>query len=115
MEAVNRTVERAMTRLGAVGPGLTSAAFNAGLTRLTDSIKANHDEALNYQRQANNKTFTQKHGETLAERARRLTGAATDADLPEVHTALVNVPKAREYGVVQALISLSTKAYSTPS
>ena len=62
-------------------------------------------EALQYQRDKDNKSFTDRHGEQLAQRVRNWCGVANDAALPEIHRLLAKSDgKARDCGIIQAAI-----------
>ena len=111
---VNRTRALSMARLGVGGPGLTNAAFNAGVTAMTDTLEASKNDTLAYYRSEKEKTFSDKHGDALGQRIFRLTHSNVDADLPEVHRLLVKSPKSREYAVVGALLAERAEASHLP-
>jgi hypothetical protein len=101
----NQVRELAMARVGAGGPGLTSAAFAQGINNITTQLTTNHTAALTYDREKNNKTFTDVHGDALAQQLRRLCNVANDALLPEVHLLLLKTPKAQVYGALEGVFA----------
>ena len=101
----NRVRDLAMARLGHGGPGLSSAAFTTGITELRNTLENNHQAQISHDVNSRTKTFTDKHGSTLSERVCRLCSAVDDQHLPEIHELLVNAPKNREYGIIQAIIN----------
>ena len=109
---VTRVRANSMNRIGALGPGLTNGTFNSGMANLTNSMEARTRATIDYHRAAGNKTFADKHGDTLAERIFHPCNAADELALPEVHHTLVNAPKARECAIVSAL--LAERAEATP-
>ena len=56
-----------LNRAGIGRPGLTNATFNAGIADLTNTLDNNAQAAIRYQRDRNEKTFTDKHGANLAQ------------------------------------------------
>ena len=59
-------------------------------------------EQLMYFRERDNKTFTQKHGNSLAQGLYNWCGVDTDAALPEIHQLLAKSPKNRDYAIITA-------------
>ena len=94
-----------MARLGVGGPGLTTAAFNAGINNLTNTLTNANQATIDYHRNAAVKTFADEHGPALAQRIMNLCSVVDEVNLPEVHTTLVNTPKARECAVIGALFA----------
>ena len=101
--AIVRGTQMAYLRVG--GPGLTNAAFTAGVTNVTNTLQATNQATIDYHQDATVKTFTDKHGPSLGQCILNLCNVADEADLPEVHTALVHCPKSREYTVITALFA----------
>ena len=85
---------------------LDAATFNTGILDLRQSMTAASDAQLAYQRASKIKSFSSHHGEPLAVLLRRLTGAADDDGLPQIHKDLVNASKPQAY-------SLLTSAFQT--
>ena len=103
-----------MARLGVGGSGLTNAAFTAGITDLANTLETANQASIDCHRNAAVKTFADKHGASLAQLVMNLCQVGDEAHLPEVHTALVNAPKSREYAVVAALLSKRAEASPLP-
>ena len=94
----------ALFKLGVGDPGLTVAAYEAGVIRVETAMRENNVDHLTYLRDRDNKSFTQKHGDALANRVWAWCGAAADADLPEIHQLLA---KSSIRSQIQALVSTS--------
>ena len=105
---------RELAKLGAGGPGLTTAAFQAGVANLRDTMNDTAAARLQFERDRDNRTFTQKHGDALAQRMYNWTGAVDDDTLPEVHRLLAKSPKARDYGILSSLIHARVAASTVP-
>ena len=58
--------ERLQHQAGIGGPGLTNHTFNAGVTTLRDTLNDNATARLQFERDRNDKSFTQRHGDSLA-------------------------------------------------
>ena len=106
-QALNAFTERRRVGMRAVAgvvvpapQGLTDAAFNAGMASLRTSISESREAQIAYERNKAIKTFTDRHGEPLAQRVQRLTGANDDATLPEVHQLLASSAKHLDYGII---------------
>ena len=84
---------------------MTSAAFNLGIESLKNTLDTNANERLVFERDRNLKTFTERHGDALAELLYRHCGVDTDAALPEVHQLLAKSPKSRDYGILSAALA----------
>ena len=96
---------RELAKLGLGGPGLTTAAFQAGVQDLRTQMQQDVDAQLAFQRDRDEKTFTDKHGEALAEQLHRLCGSVDDDGLADVHKLLAkNTNKSRDYAIVKSLI-----------
>jgi threonine dehydrogenase-like Zn-dependent dehydrogenase len=94
-----------MARLGVGGPGLSNAAFAHGVGELRKTMTDTHEERLDFERQRNTKTFTDFHGEALAQQMHRLCGVTSDVNLPEVHSLLLQMAKGRIYTVLTSLFA----------
>jgi hypothetical protein len=92
-----------MARLGVGGPGLSNAAFAHGVGELRKTMTDTHEERLDFERQRNTKTFTDFHGEALAQQMHRLCGVTSDVNLPGVHSLLLQTAKGRIYAVLTSL------------
>ena len=103
-----------MARLGVGGPGLTTAAFMAGIMDLTNILTNNNQATIDHHRNAAVKTFANKHSASLAQHIMNLCSVADKAHLPEVHTSPVNTPKSRECTLIGALFIKRAKAMSLP-
>ena len=101
-----------LTKLGVGGPALTSAAYDAGVTRVENAMIQTNADHITYLRDRANESFTQKHGDTLADRVYGWCGAVSDNDLPEIHQLLAKSSKHRDYAIInsqiQALVVTST-------
>ena len=100
-----------LTRAGRGGATLTAAAFQAGIANLTNTLDNNAAAAIAYHRDRNDKSFTDRHGQALAQRVHRLCGVADDAHLPEIHVLLAKAPKGKEFSIIQS--ALATRAESS--
>ena len=100
--------------MGAGGPGLSNAAFNHGVNMLRATMQDTHVAALEFERNKANKTFTDYHGEALAQKMHRLCGVDRDDDLPPVHVLLVKSGKGRAYGIIGALFAERAEASPVP-
>jgi hypothetical protein len=79
--------------LGTGGPGLTSVAFNAGVTQLETAIRDTSAAAITYQREAAQKTFTEQYGASIAQTMYNLCNVADDEHLPAIHKLLAKSPE----------------------
>ena len=111
---VTRVREDQMARLGIGGPGLSSAAFSLGLNQLQTTIRDTHTENLQFQRDRTQKSFTDKHGATLAQMLYNWTNVDTDDTLPEIHRLLAAAPKDRTYGIVSEKLLTRTATSPVP-
>ena len=68
MAWTNRTKAHMLRNAGVGGPGLTTAAFNQGVADLQGTMEANANARLAFERNRANRTFTDKHGDSLAQR-----------------------------------------------
>ena len=103
-----------MARLGAGGPSVTTAAFNNGINVLRDSLTENVNSALAYDRDKSNKTFTQRHGEDLAQVLHNLCEVADDANLPSVHRLLAKASKHQDVAILQSQMDARIQAAGLP-
>jgi hypothetical protein len=103
-----------LSRLGVGGPALSTAAFNAGVNTIGVNMTDNNDAQLQYFRDRDNKTFSQKHGDALAQRMYNWCGVADDAGLPELHQLLAKSPKNRDYSIINAQIQARVTASAVP-
>ena len=92
----------AMARIGIGGPTLTDAAFQAGVTDITNQLATNAtsiqttlqgtaDAALAFERDRRNVEFADKYGDAVADRVYKWTNATNHATLPsalKIHTCL---------------------------
>ena len=99
----NRNIRSNMARLGVGGPQLSNAAFARGVADLQTTLTDHHNATLDFERDRANKTFTDKHGDALAQRVHRYCGVARDLDLPEVHNLLLKTAKAQAHAVLYSL------------
>jgi hypothetical protein len=112
MSLTNFTTQRIRDLLGKVGfggPGLTNAAFQAGIDLLRGSMTNNQDAYLEYNCQARRKTFAEKHGAALETRILRFTGQPDEAHLPEIHRLMTNAPRGRKYSILNSQLLLGTR------
>ena len=94
--------QRVKHALGLGGLGLTTAAFQQGITDLQTTANANADEARRVEQARQNKSFTDRHGPLMAQRMHRLCSAAAADHLPEVLRMLArSTSKNRDCGIVQ--------------
>lgn len=110
---VSRVKDSQMSRIGVGGPGLSNAAFAHGVNELRASLESNHRATLEFERARNEKTFTDLHGATTAEKLHRLCNVASDDLLPEVHGLLLKTAKARTYAVLASLFASRARASTT--
>ena len=72
--------------------------------------------ALQYQRDKDNKSFTDRHGSLLSERVWRWCNVTSDAASPEIHRLLAKSDgKARDYGIIQSAIEAKSLLTRFPS
>ena len=111
----NTVKSRLQSQAGLGGPGLTNHTFNAGVADLTTAMNDNAAARLQFERDRNEKSFTQRHGDSLAQRMHRLTGAADDAGLPEVHQLLAKAPRrSADYALLGNLFRERAEASTVP-
>ena len=103
-----------MAHIGVGGPGLTNAAFTAGVTNLTNTLQATNQATIDYHWDATVKTFANKHGPSQGQHILNLCNVADEAGLPKVHTALVNCPKSQEYAIIMALFTKRADTMDLP-
>lgn len=99
----SRVTSGQLARLGAGGPGLTNTAFALGVAEIKNVLQANQVAALEFERDKNNKTFTDSHGTYLADQLHRLCGVPDDEHLPPVHGLIANSSKGKVYALLTGL------------
>ena len=103
-----------LLKIGVGGPALTSASFDAGVNVIQNAMTTSTNSQLNYFRDRDNKTFTQKHGDALAQRMHNWCGVVADADLPEIHQLLAKSSKNRDYAVIYSQIQARVVSSTVP-
>jgi hypothetical protein len=103
-----------MSRIGIGGPGLSNAAFAQGVNVLTTTMEATHRASLEFERARGDKTFTDFHGEALAQQLQRLCKCETDDQLPEVHGLLLKTAKGRTFALLGSLFAKRSIASPLP-
>jgi hypothetical protein len=82
-------------------PNSPNAAFNTGVQQLETVLNNNaHQQRLQFERDQAQKTFTNRYGKDLATHIYKMTGAANDDNLPEVHKILAKAPKGQYYAIL---------------
>jgi len=103
------------TRMGLGGPGLTTAAFNLGMNQVTHAMEQASTEHLQFQRDRMETSFTDRHGDALAQQMQRLCDAADDAHLPEVHRLIAKTSsKSHHYGVLTSYFARRAEESTVP-
>jgi len=69
---------------------------------------------LQFERDRLDKTITEKHGDSLAQRMHNLCNCVDDNGLPEVHRLLAKSNKHRDYGILASLFSERASASPVP-
>ena len=91
-------------RNGIGGPGLTNNVFQAGVADIQTTLNTNATTRLQFERDRNDRSFTDRHGTQLADRMHRLCSVADDANLPECHRLLAkSTSKSRDYAILANL------------
>ena len=104
-----------LTAAGVGGPGLTTAAFQAGIANMQATLEHNAAERIHHEAARNVKTFTGKYRDALAQCMHHLCNTPDDAGLPDVHNLLVKAPnKSHNYPIIQGLIQEQTQASAVP-
>ena len=103
-----------LARLGVGGPGLTTAAFTAGVTDIRNTLNANANDRLDYERARSQQSFTEKHGAALAQKLYHLCSVVRDEDLPETHRLLAKSPRGREAGILTNALEDRVQASPLP-
>ena len=110
---VARTRNEALQRLGMGGPQLTTAAFDAGMASLRNTLNTNATDRLQFERDRMNKSFTDKYGAAAAQRMHRLCNVPDDDHLPEAHKLLAkSTSKGRDYTILNNLLQERAEASS---
>ena len=110
----NRHKEAQLARMGVGGPGLSNAAFAAGVAQIQTTLTDTHADRIQFERDRATKTFAEKHGDALADRLMRFCSVADEANLPEVHSLLVKAPRNREYSVLNGILAERAQASPLP-
>lgn len=100
--------------LGAGGPPLTSAAFNVGVSAIQTTVVDKACDHLQFESNRFQKTFTDKHGDSLATQMHRLCGVASDVALPEIHISLAKSLKNCDHWILWSLIHERAEASNVP-
>ena len=111
---VSRVRDSQMAHLGHGGPGLSNATFARGVDTIRNTMEANLQDRLQYERDRSLKTFSGVHGDALAQVMFRLCGCIDDSGLPPVHGLLLKTQKARVYGKLMAMFAEHAAASTVP-
>ena len=106
--------ERELARVGVGGPQLSNAAFNTGVLQLQTTLNDNAMNRLQFERDKAQKTFTDKFGDHLATHMYKMTGAADDDHLPEVHKVLARAPKGQFFAVLASYVQARAQTSPLP-
>ena len=80
------------------GPGLTANAFNTGITNLQATVNDVATQHLDFERACAERSFTDKHGDALAQRMHCLCDLGDDNHLPKSLRLLAkSTSKSRNY------------------
>ena len=109
-----RLVRSLLQLLGTTGPGLTTAAFQQGVVDIQAAMGAQTTNTLQYHRQQDNKSFTDKHGAALAERLHHWCGVADDDHLPSIHRLMAACSRHQGYGILTAELQARAQASPVP-
>ena len=101
---VSKIRERELARVGVGGPQLSNAAFSTGVSELQQTLNSNAQQRLQFERDKNNKTFTDKYGDHLATLMYKMTGATDDNSLPDVHKVLARAPKGQYISILSSYV-----------
>ena len=102
-------------RNGIGGPGLTNNVFQAGVADIQTTLNTNATTRLQFERDRNDRSFTDRHGTQLADRMHRLCSVADDANLPECHRLLAkSTSKSRDYAILANLFQERCGASAVP-
>jgi hypothetical protein len=99
-----RITDQVLARVGVGGPQLSNAAFNNGVQRLKTVLNSNAQQQLQFEQDRAQKSFTDCFGEHLATHMYKMTGAADDDHLPEVHKILAKAPKGQYYAILGSYV-----------
>ena len=108
---VSRVRASALRRLGIGGPLLSNHTFQQGVQAISSTITDTNNARLTYERARDNKSFTDRHGPTVAQLLYNLTGAADDTALPQIHRSLAKATKSQFYAILQA--GVESRAHSS--
>ena len=103
-----------MERLGIGGPGLTNATFTRGMADLQMVVRDTTRERLEFERTRDQKTFTDRYGDQIAQSMYNLCNVTDDDHLPEAHRLLATAPKSRAYAVLASLIQRRVSDHPVP-
>jgi hypothetical protein len=109
-----RRIKELLGQVGFGGPGLTNAAFQAGVDLLRGTMTDNQTAYVEYDRQVRRKTFAEKHGAALETRILRFTGQPDEAHLPEIHRLMTNAPRRRKYSILNSQFAERATASDLP-
>jgi hypothetical protein len=90
--------------VGVGGSQLSNAAFHTGVQCLETVLNNNAQQQLQFERDLAQKSFTDRYREHLATHMYKMTGAADDDHLPEVHKILAKPPKGQYYAILKSYI-----------
>jgi hypothetical protein len=96
--------DQVLARVGVGGPQLSNAAFNTGVQRLKTVLNNKAQQQLQFEQDQAQKSFTDQYGEHLATHMYKMTGAADDDHLPEVHKILAKAPKGQYYAILGSYV-----------
>ena len=106
--------ENQLARLGIGGPGLTTAAFSAGIAAVNTTLQTTHNDAIAFQKAQGEKTFTQKYGKTVATTLHNLCNVTDDTLLPDIHGLLAKAPKNQSYAILANLVQEALSTSNIP-
>ena len=102
-------------RAGVGGPGLTTNAFNAGITNLQATVNNVAAQRLDFERARAERSSTEKHGGALAQCMHRLCNVADDDHLSEALRLLAkSTNKSRDCAILGNLFRERARASLVP-
>ena len=100
---------------GVGGPGLTTNAFHASTTNLQATMNNVATQRLDFERALSEGSFTEKHGDALAQRMHCLCDVADDNHLPEALRLLAkSTSKSRDCAILGNLFRKRAQASPVP-
>ena len=100
---------------GVGGPGLTTNAFNAGITNLQATVNTVATQRLDFERARAERSFTEKHVDALAQRMHCSCDAGDDNHLPKALRLLAkSTSKSRDYAIFGNLFGERAQALPVP-